>query len=331
MAPPLRSEVHVNRPLGSIAIADIQDAKDFIHMNCFPNVPVLKQSDRYFVYTRDFWFRTSAAKRAPATEAAGSGFHIDNTPSYFCDKWAHRMDVDDDTRQNADDPIDLDRDATQFITQNLLLRREKLFVARYMSEGVWGGLQMTNSSGIQVATDFTPSILWSDDNSNPMNDVAILKTEIKRTTALQPNVMVVSHAINERLKEHPLVLDRIKYTQTAVVGEELLARLFGVDKYLVASAVENSSQEGQTAQYDFITKDKILLVYAAPAPGILKPSAGYVFSWSGLYGASAFGSRIKQYRMEHLAADRIEGEMAFDMHMVSSDLGVLGTNLLKAG
>lgn len=330
MASPTRSDVHVNRPLGSIAVATIQEPNDFIHMHVFPNVPVMKQSDRYFVYTRDYWFRTGAAKRAPATESVGSGFHIDNTPSYFCDKWAFHVDVDDDTRQNADDPIDLDRDATQFITQQLLLRREKLFVAKYMAPGVWGGLQMTNSSGVLVPTDFTPSVLWSSDNSNPMNDVAILKTNIKRTTALTPNTLVVSHAINERLKEHPLVLDRIKYTQTAVVSEDLLARLFGVDKYLVASAVENLSQEGQTAQYDFITKDMFLLTYAAPQPGILKPSSGYIFSWSGLFGASAFGSRIKTIRMDMLEADRVEGEMAFDMHMVSADLGVLGVNVLSA-
>lgn len=328
MANPTRSDVHVNRPLSSIAVATIQAESDFVHMSAFPNVPVLKQSDRYFVYTRDFWFRTQAQKRAPATESAGSNFKIDNTPSYFADRWAMHLDVDDDTRQNADDPIDLDRDATQFITQNLLLRREKLFVARYLAPSTWGGLVTTNSSGVQVASDFTPSVLWSADNSNPMQDIATLKTGIKRTTAMTPNVLIVSHDINERLKNHPLVLDRIKYTQEAVVGEQLLARLFGVDKYLVASAVENLSQEGQTAAYDFITSNKFLLCYAAPAPGILRPSAGYVFSWSGLYGGSEFGSRIKTIRMEHLEADRIEGEMAFDMHMVAQDLGVLGLNVL---
>lgn len=331
MANPTRSDVHVNRPLSSIAVATIQSPDDFVHMAAFPNVPVQKQSDRYFVYTRDYWFRSGAQKRAPATESAGSGFHIDNTPNYFCDKWAFHMDVDDDTRQNADDPIDLDRDATQFIMQNLMIRREKLFVARYMSAGVWGGHTMTNGSGVQVAADFTPDVQWDQSTSNPMADIAKLKTGIKRITAMTPNVMIVSHDVNEALKENPLVLDRIKYTQEAIVTEQLLARLFGVDKYLVASAVENLSQEGQTAQYQFMISNKILLMYAAPAPGILKPSAGYIFSWSGLYGGSAYGSRMKTMRMEHLAADRVEGEMAFDMHMVSADLGVLGVNILSTG
>lgn len=328
MANPTRSEVHVNRPLSSIAVATIQSPDDFVHMAAFPNVPVQKQSDRYFVYTRDYWFRTGAQKRAPATESAGSGFAIDNTPNFFCDKWAFHMDVDDDTRQLADDPIDLDRDATQFIMQNLMIRREKLFVQRYLAAGVWGGHVVT-TNGVQTAVDFTPSVPWDNDTSNPMQDVARLKTGVKRTTAMTPNVMIVSHDVNECLKEHPVVLDRIKYTQEAIVTEQLLARLFGVDKYLVASAVENLSQEGQTAQYQFIVSNRILLMYAAPAPGILKPSAGYIFSWSGLYGGSAYGSRIKTMRNELKACDRIEGEMAFDMHMVSADLGVLGVNILS--
>jgi len=329
MASPTRSDVHVNRPLGSIAVATIQDANDFIADKVFPNIPVQKQADRYFVYNRDYWFRTGAQMRAPATESAGSGFHIDNSPNYFCDRWAFHMDVDDDTRQNADDPIDLDRDATQFIMQNLLIRREKLFNSRYMVPGAWTGYTYTDGNGVLQRGDFVAQELWSSDNSNPMAQVESIKTGMKRTTSIAPNTMIVSYDLNARLKEHPLVLERIKYTQTAIVTEELLAALFGVDKYLVASAVENSAQEGQVGQYDFMTADSMLLCYAAPAPGILKPSAGYIFSWEGQFGGSQYGSRIKTMRMEHLAADRVEGEMAFDMHQVASDLGVFATGLLK--
>jgi hypothetical protein len=291
---------------------------------------VQKQSDRYFVYTRDYWFKSGATKRAPATESAGGGFHIDNTPSYYCDKWSFHMDVDDDTRENCDDPIDMDRDATQYVMRNILLRREKLFVGRYLSPGVWGGLVATNSSGLVGPEDFTPAVSWSNDNSNPMNDISILRREIKRNTSLTTNTMVVSDDVNERLKQHPLVLDRIKYTETGIVTEQLLARFFGVSKYLVASAVENIAQEGMVGSYNFITNNKVLLTYVEPAPGILKPTSGLIFAWAGRFGASALGSRMKTIRMEALEADRIEGEMAFDMHMVSPELGVLGVNLLDA-
>lgn len=328
MSNPVRSDVHVNRPLTAISVATIQAESDFIHQQVFPNVPVLKQSDLYFKYTRDYWFRSGAQKRAPATESAGSGFHL-TTDSYFCDKWAFHMDLDDDTVANAD-MLSLDKSATEFVTRNLLLRREQLFMQRYLAPGVWAGNMATNSMGVLAPADYTPDISWSDASSNPVADVAKLKIGVKRITSLSPNTMVVSPDVNEALKQHPLVIDRIKYTQKGIATEELLAQLFGVDKYLVASAVYNSSQEGQLANYNFISNNKFLLCYAAPAPGIMVPSAGYIMSWSGLFGGSAYGSRIKRMRMEHLEADRIEGEMAFDMKMVASDLGVLGTNLLSA-
>jgi hypothetical protein len=322
--------VHVNRPLGSVAIAILQDQQDFVADRIFPVVSVQKQSDRYIVYNRDYWFRTGATKRAPATESAGGGFKIDNTPTYFCDKWAYHIDVDDDTRANADDPIDVDRDATEFVMRNILLRREKSFNARFLAPNVWGGLVTTNSAGVIGPEDFSPAIPWTNANSNPMQDISKLKTAVRRNTSIKVNTMVVADDVNEALKQHPLVLSRLTVNNLRVVTEDLLASLFGVDRYIVASAVENSAQEGQTGAYDFLLSGRFLLTYAAPAPGILKPSAGYIFSWAGRNGNSAFGTRMKTMRMEHLEADRIEGECCFDMHQVSPELGILGTNLLAA-
>jgi len=139
MPQPTRADVHVNRPLTNVMVAYMQDLKAFIADKVFPIVPVMKQSDRYFKYTKGDWFRDEAKKRAPGTESAGGGFTIDNTPTYFADKYAFHKDVDDDTRQNADQPLNLDRDATNFVTRRLLLRRERAFVTNYFGTGIWTG------------------------------------------------------------------------------------------------------------------------------------------------------------------------------------------------
>jgi hypothetical protein len=54
------------------------------------------------------------------------------------------------------------------------------------------------------------------------------------------------------------------------------------------------------------------------------PSAGYIFTWVGLLGAGAFGSRISQIPMPWLGIGtiRIEGELAFAVKIVGADLGV---------
>lgn len=318
MPQPTRSDVHVNRPLTNISIAYIQKAEDFIADKVFPVVPVMKQSDLYFNYDKAYWFRTEAQKRAPASESAGSGFTVDSNNSYFCDVWAVHKDVDDQTRANADEPINLDRDATMFCTQQMLLRREKQFVQKYIRASIWTG-----------AADFTPTTKWDVAGSDPMFDVDNLKQQIKAKTGFLPNVLVVCFDVWMGLRNNLAVLDRIKYTQRGIVDTDLLASLFGVQKFLVASAVQNSAAEGDPADNDFLITNQALLVYANPTPSILQPSAGYVFSWQGLFGAGAQGNRISSFRMEHLKSDRIEGEMAFDMKQVGADLGCYMTGLLS--
>lgn len=331
MPQPTRSDVHVNRPLTNLSIAYIQRSQDFIADKVFPIVPVMKQSDKYFVYTKAYWFQTRAQKRAPATESAGSGFHVDNTPTYSADVWATHMDVDDQTRTNADQPLDLDRDATLFVTQQLLLRREIQFVAQYLKTATWTGYLVGGSPvDFNVTTQSSSGLQWDVSGSNPLQDVDFVKQAIKGQTGFLPNCLVVSPDVFFALRNNANIVDRIKYTQKGIVSEDLLATLFGVDKFLVAAAVQNLANENInfTGSLDYLSKNQALLVYANPAPSILQPSAGYIFSWQGLFGAGAQGNRIKTFRMEHLEADRVEGEMAFDMKQVGLDLGALFTNVL---
>ncbi len=317
MPQPTRSDVHVNRPLTNISIAYIQRAADFIADKVFPIVPVMKQSDLYFTYDKAYWFSTEAQKRGPGTESAGSGYKVNSDNSYFCDVWAVHKDVDDQTRANADQPLDLDRDATLFCTQQMLLRREVQFMTKYIVNGIWTG-----------ATNLTPSTKWDHSGSDPMADIDAKKSEIKSKTGFMPNTLIVASDVFFALRNNAAVLDRIKYTQKGIVTEELLAMLFGVEKFLVASAVLNSAAEGVAADNNFLISDAGLLVYSNPSPSILQPSGGYIFSWQGLFGAGAQGNRISSFRMEQLKSDRIEGEMAFSMKQVGADLGCYLTGLL---
>jgi len=320
MPNPTAGDIHVNQPLTNISIAYIQSAGGFIADKVFPNVPVQKQSDRYFQYLKEDWFRVEAQERAPGTESAGGGWRIDNTPTYYCRIYAVHKDIDDPTRANADAPINLDRDATEWVTQQLLLKRETTWASQYFVTGVWG----TDRQGVTSVPTGNQFVRWSDHtNSDPIADIDASIMSIASTTGYKPNTLVVSPDVFGKLKNHPKILDRVKYTQRAVITEDILAGLFGIEKFLVPWGVVNTAAEGATENTNFIFSGKVLLVYAAPQPSLLKPSGGYTFSWVGYLGAGQQGNRIKTFRMEHLASDRIEGEMSFDVKLVAPDLGVL--------
>jgi hypothetical protein len=151
---------------------------------------------------------------------------------------------------------------------------------------------------------------------------------MQKTQGYAPNVLVIGPLVLDVLLEHPTVIDRIKYTERGIVSLDLLATLFDVDRIVVPEAIINSGAEGAADSFDFIYGKNMLLAYANPNPDIEQPSAGYIFAWTGYLGATAFGSRIKRFRMEGIASDRIEGEMAFDMKVVTSALGMFFSGVI---
>lgn len=310
---PSRGDVHVNRPLTNISIAFLQNADNFVADRAFPNIPVTKQSDRYFTYDRGEFNRDEMQKRAPSTESAGATYSIDSTPTYFANVWAIHKDVDDQVRQNADSPLQLDREATEFVTHKALIKREKEFVSNFFGASLW-------------ATDKTASPKWDAASSTPIEDIRTGKRTVLASTGFRPNKMVVTRNVYDVLLDHPDIVGRLDRGQTpvgpAVTNRMQLAAIFELDEILVMDAIENTANKGGTASHSFIGgTDGCLLVYAAPSPGLMVPSAGYTFSWTGMAGASNAGMRIKKFRMEHLESDRVEIQQAFAQKLVSADLG----------
>lgn len=310
MPQPTNSDVHVDAALTNISIAYLQDETSFIADKVFPIVPVPKQSDKYFLYNRNDFFRDEAKKRSPNTESAGSGYQLD-TNSYYADVWAFHKDVADQTTANEDDVLDGEDDAAEFTIQKLLIRRERQFVSKFMTTGVWS----TDKTG---GTDFTK---WDDEAaSDPLEDIKDGRLQIA-LTGFKPNTLAVSLAVHEALKKHPLVLERFKYTSSESITAEMLARLFEVERYLVGSSVYATNAEGATAAYDFNIGKVALLCYVNPAPTRRKPSAGYIFGWKGFTGASDIGIRTNRIEVPLKQSVRVESEMSFDMKKVAADLG----------
>ncbi len=330
MATPLPGDVHVNRPLTNILVGYMQNAAAFVADRVFPNVPVQKQSDRYFVYNRGDFYRDTMAKRAPGTESAGDGFKVDNTPSYFCDKWALHKDIDDDLRANADDPLNLDRDTTLFLAQKAMLNREASFVTNYFTTGVWTGAGV-DVSGVSASPAGNSVLQWNDANSTPITDVKNYASTVQGATGYRPNKLVVGRQVWDKLSEHPDIIARIQYsssnTNPAIVTKQAVAALFEIDEVLVMEAVKNTAAEGATDAVSFIGGKSALLVYAAPNASIMQPSAGYTFSWTGLLGAGAMGGRTKTMRLDWLNSDRVEVEQAYAQKVVAADLGVFFSSI----
>lgn len=322
MPQPTPGDVHVNTPLTNISVAYMQAHGHFKAADIFPMVPVAKQSDRYYTYDQHFFNRDEMKKRAPATESAGGGYEVDNTPNYFCDKWSFHKDVDEDMRANADSVIGPDRDATEYCTLKGLIRREKDFSTTFLTTSVWG----RDREGVASGETGTQFLQFDVSTSDPIVIIRNEKTYILSQTGFEPNTLVMGIEVWDAIQDNPQVVDRIKYGQTApgpaVTAEEAFKALVGIENLYILKAIESTAVEGNATQTSaFIGGKKMLLCYKPPRPGLLTPSAGYTFVWSGLLGGAAAGMRMKKFYMEHLEADRVEITMAFDQKVISASLG----------
>lgn len=314
-AQPTVSGVHVNAPLTNISVAYIQSAANFVADKAFPVVPVTKRSDLYYRYDREDFLRDEARERAPATQSAGGGFALD-TDNYYARVYAFHKDVDDQTRANADSVLQLDQAATLFVTQKMLIRREKQWVSQFFTDSVWG----TDVSGVTGTPTTGQFKKWNESGSTPRADIDVAKdTVVLGSAGLEANTLVIGRRVLSALRSNADVRDQFKYVSAESIDTAMLARYFGVERVLVTGAVYEASAEGAvTASPAFIAGNHVLVCHTAPAPSLMTPSAGYIFSWTELGGS---GVRIKKFRKESIESDRIEGQMAFDMKRVAPALG----------
>lgn len=326
MPQPTPSDVHVNRPLTAISIAFLQDQREFVADRVFPNIPVAKQRDRYFEFPRDQWFRTEARERGLSQESAGSGFDIDNSPTYSANVKALHKDIDDQLRANQDAPLDLDAASAEFVTRGLLLRREKDWASKHFTTGVW--------TGTSTGTDVTPTTLWDASGSTPIKDLRTQITAMKRKTGFMPNKLVLGEEVWSAIQDNGDFLDRISIGRDKVVTTDLLAAVLGLNRMpggevIIAGGVENIAAEKAASDLRFIFGKSALLVYAAPRPSLMHPTAGYTFSWTGYLGAGVNGLRMLRFRIQEKRSDRVEGEMAYDQKIVATDLGAFFSGVIS--
>jgi len=317
--PIANTAAHLDAALTNISVAYQQDRDSFKAESIFPVVSVQKQSDKYFVFDKASWHRSEAGLLAPGAETRGANFSLSNS-SYYCDVVGVHMDVADQLRGNADEALNVDTSATEYVTDNILLKREIDCFSMLFETSSW--------TGSSTGSDITVGTQWSTTSSTPIADINAQAESILKNTGRAPNVLVLGRDVFTALNKNADILDRIKYTQRGLVTEDLLAPLFGVERVIVADAVKNSGPEGGTTSMAFVAADTAWLGYVASSPGLLTPSAGYMFAWTGLQGVSAGGVQIRKMRLDTRFSDRIVGVSSYDIVRTGADFGCLFTNLL---
>lgn len=303
---PTIQQVHIDKALTQISIE--YKNEQYIADKIFLPVSVDKQSDRYYVYGKDA-FKVRDDRRAPGTEANEINWTL-SLDTYFCDGHALRHAIPDEEVQNADSVFDLEADATELVTEGILLNKEidaanKLLDPNNYDDGLV--LQM----GVDTAK-------WSDfANSNPILDITKAKEKIHKKAGLRPNTLIISETVYNVLKVHPVILKVFTYTQAVGVATlDQIKMALGVDNILVGSALKMQGEDN----LDYIWGNSAVLAYIPSKPGKRTPAIGYTFLWNK-DGEGAV--QVRKWYDVSRRATIVEAERYYDQKIISKVAGFL--------
>jgi hypothetical protein len=122
---------------------------------------------------------------------------------------------------------------------------------------------------------------WSDysGTSDPIKDIEAAKNSVRGQIGKKPNTLVMGASVMAAARQHPKVVDRIKYTGRDIATAELLASLFGVDRVLEGESIYATDSGTIT---DIWGKDVVLAytnIGSAQSYGL--PSYGYTYTLQG--------------------------------------------------
>jgi hypothetical protein len=291
------SSVHIDAPLTNLTLAYAQSQDAFVAGKVFPVVGVDKQSDKYYIYSRQEMNRTGDVKKlAPRTEVERIGMSVSND-NYFADVYGLGMDFDEQTLANEDASLDIRAAGAQTLTMRMLVHREEQFVTNFFSDNIW----TSKYTGVASTPSTNEVIQWSDfTGSDPIINVTDAATTMQlKSGGFRPNTMVVGRQVHDALINHPDILGRLNggatVDNTALVTKAKLAEIFEVENYYVMDSVKNIAAEGAAESNQFIGGKSALLTYTPSTAGLMTPAAGLTFAWNSVPGVNNLGITVESF------------------------------------
>lgn len=300
----------------------------YAHRRVFPVCQVDLPSGHYYTFSKADLARDNVYQKPPYGAVAPAVFGI-SEDSYSCKVYQVLIGMDEIMTlpyQRTGAAVDPRRLRVRTITEQIAQHQERDFAEKFFKAAawanVWTGAAAYNATNKQFKkfdnSDCDPVLLFDE-----------LSTDIRRNGRKKPNKLALGTETFTALKNNPFILERIKYSGTtqnpAIVNENVLAQIFGVDEVIVLDATYNDAGYGAPENMKFVCDSKgALLLYAPDTPSIDEASAGYIFSWR-LEGGNYIA--IDQHEgAPGTHTQVIEGLLVYDMKKTADDLAIFLSN-----
>jgi hypothetical protein len=299
------ANVHIDEVLTNISLGYPNNG--LVGDRLFPSVPVAKQSNKYPVFGREGWLPEDDV-RAPGTEAneiPGLSLSLD---TYFANEHSLQIAVTDEERENADSPLRPDADGTEMVTSKVLIGRELVIKNLVTTASNYASGLSTTLSGTSQWSDYV--------NSNPIADIKTARRALNAQIFMDPNTAVIPYQVMSILEDHPDFIERIKYSERAIITPEIISAMFGIPNIIVPGSGINTANPGQAASLGYLWGKDVVLAWVPPRAGQKIPAFGYEFVWG--YGGGR-AQVVDRWREEKRKCDVIRVSRRYDLKFIAVD------------
>ncbi len=278
---------------------------DFIAEFLFPIAGVDKEAGHIPKFTKEAFklYQTLRAIRAKSNRINPEG--LDTIPVILDE---HDLEYPIDYREEHEAAFPLQAHAVNTVTEGIQLQREKMAADLAQDPANYAANNRIALAGTDVFTNKA--------NSTPIDVVDEGRESVRSAIGRYPNTLQMGASVFKALKNHPQILDRIKYTQRGIVTEDILAAIFDVEKVVVGKAVMSDDQGNMS---DIWTNSMTLAYVPGLRPGqnrtALEPSYGYTLRRNG---SCQIDTRMEDNKLEIIRSTDI-----FKTYLLGADAGYL--------
>lgn len=203
---------------------------EFVGSSLFPIVPVDQRGGKIISFGKED-FQLYNTGRAPGAKTSRVQFGH-SAGNYALEQHSLEGLVPFEIMQEANQVpgIDMGKVSVMKVSNIIALRTEKAQADLATTAGNYAASNKVTLAGTSQWSDYTGV-------SVPSKNIADAIEAVRTKVGKRPNTVVMGAAVFNALKNHPQIIDRIKYTGRDIVTPELLASLWDVKTVLVGDAV----------------------------------------------------------------------------------------------
>lgn len=271
---------------------------NFIGTNLFPVVNVKKEGGKIPQFNAEAFrvYNTERAIRAKSNRVSPEGR---STIDYVLTE--HDLEYPMDYREIEEDVANLELHAATVVAEGIQLRLEKLIAD--LSQDA-NNYPSSNVAVLSASDKFT------NETSNPFSVIEAARESVRSKIARYPNTIVLGASTYAALKNHPMILDRIKYTEHSVMSEELLRQLLDFPNLYVGKAVFVND----AGLFVDVWQDNMILAYVPEqnqnvARNVYEPSFAYTLRKAGFPVVDKYveGGKVSIVRNTDIFVPKIVG------------------------